>query len=298
MIEAYAFLAMFAVQILTMSVLYPAWLAKVVRAKATEFPAERFAQQYPGIDQDRVRERYLKRYRAANAVIAVLGLVLMRGLFNYLQRADWDDGPVEALAGVYFLVQASPLLLAALLSVRYGRLLESLLENKRKASLQRRGLFDFVSPFTVFLAVLSYFLFAAYVLYIARNPFPGFAGPLINVGLMTLVYASQAFGVYWLLYRKRPEPLESTASRVHTMGVGVRGCVYMCIACAVNLSINFTLVRLDMQRWEPFAQSAFFVFAAFLAFMAIITPPRRPEIDAHGAVLRATETRIVRRSHL
>jgi hypothetical protein len=284
MIEAYAFLAMFTVQILMMSVLFPAWLAKAARAKAAEFPAERFTQLYPGIDHGQVRERYLRRYRIANAVIVVLGLVLMGGLFNYLQRLDWDDGPVEALAGVYFLVQASPLLLAAVLSVRYSKVLESLLENKRKASLQRRGLFDFVSPFAVFLAVLSYFLFAAYVLYIARDPFPGFAGPLVNVGLMTLVYASQAFGVYWLLYRKRPEPLESTASRVHTMGVGARGCVYMCIACAVNLSINFTLVRLDMQRWEPFAQSAFFVFAAYLAFMAIVTPPRRPDTDALGAV--------------
>ena len=50
----------------------------------------------------------------------------------------------------------------------------SLPEGKRKAILQRRGLFDFVSPFIVFLAVLSYFLFAAFVIYIRQHPFPGF----------------------------------------------------------------------------------------------------------------------------
>ena len=57
----------------------------------------------------------------------------------------------------------------------------------------------------------------------------------------------------------------------------------MCIACVVNLSINFTLVRLDMQRWEPFAQSAFFVLTAFFAFMVITSRPRHREPDGLGS---------------
>jgi hypothetical protein len=69
------------------------------------------------------------------------------------------------------------------------------------------------------------------------------------------------------------------------MGVGVRACVYICIASVVNLSINLTLARLDIQRWEPFAQSSFFVLTALLAFMAITAPPRGP---------RATELSIPR----
>jgi hypothetical protein len=275
-IEAYAFLAMFTVQLLTMSVLIPASFVRRVRVMAAQFPAERFAQLYPGVDHNRVCERYLRAYRVANACVAVLGLVLFAWLFGYLQRPDWDDGPVEALVGAYFLVQALPMLFSAVLGIRYNKLLERLLEGRRKATLQRRGVFDFVSPFTVFLAVLGYFLFAAYVLYIARNPFPGFAGPLLNIGPMTLVYALQAFGVYWLLYRKRVDPHETDAERAHTMGIGVRACVYLCIASVVNLSVSFTLVRLDLQRWEPFAQSTFFVLAALLAFMAITSPPRRP----------------------
>lgn len=56
--------------------------------------------------------------------------------------------------------------------------------------LQRRGLFDFVSPFIVFLMVLCYFLFIALVIYI-----PGFAGyPIIAV--ISLLYGLAAFGVY------------------------------------------------------------------------------------------------------
>jgi MFS family permease len=283
MIEAYAFLVMFAFQILAMSIVLPAWVGRNVKAKAKDFPAARFEQLYPGVDHQRIRERYLRIYRVANAVIVVLGLALLGWLFNYMQSPDWDDGPVEARVGAYFLLQALPMICIAVLSIRYGQLLERLLDAKRKATLKRRGLFDFVSPFTVALAALSYILFVAYVMVIAQDPFPGFAGPLANIIPITMVFALQAFGVYYLLYRRRVDPLETSESRIHTTGVGVRACVYMCIACVVNLSINFTLVRMDLQRWEPFAQSAFFVLTAIFAFMAITASPRQPESGGFSA---------------
>ena len=281
MIEAYAFLAAFTVQILAMSVLHPRWLTKYVRAKATEFPAERFAQRYPGVDHKKILERYLTLYRGMSTSIAVLGLLLFGWLFSYLQRPDWDDGPVEALVGGYFMVQMLPLLIVAFNALRYNNLLKHLPGGKRTAVLQRRGLFDFVSPFTVFLAVLGYFFYVAYVMYIAQNPFPGFAGPLINIGVMTLVYALEAFGVYRALYGRKG--LEIHAARMHTIGLGVKACVYICIAVVVYSSLNFTLVLLDLQRWEPFAESVFFVFTALLIFMVFTAPPRRPEAGGLGA---------------
>jgi hypothetical protein len=50
MIEAYAFFAMFPLQILAVSVLYPAWFIRYVRVQATSIPAERLALLYPGVD--------------------------------------------------------------------------------------------------------------------------------------------------------------------------------------------------------------------------------------------------------
>src|SRR6266852_4979297 len=106
MIEAYAFLAVFTVQILAMSVLYPAWFIRYWRVQATSIPAERLAQLYPGVDPGLPRERFLTRYRALNTGIAVLGLLLLGWLCGYMRRPDWNDGPVEALVAVYFMVQA------------------------------------------------------------------------------------------------------------------------------------------------------------------------------------------------
>jgi hypothetical protein len=70
---------------------------------------------------------------------------------------------------------------------------------------------------------------------------------------------------------------------MHTIGLGVKACVYICIAVVVYSSLNFTLVLLDLQRWEPFAESVFFVFTALLIFMVFTAPPRRPEAGGLGA---------------
>jgi hypothetical protein len=274
MLEAYAFLAVFTVQILAISVLHPAWFIRYVRARALSFPAERFAQLYPGVDRSVRLERFLTLYRVLNLGIAALGVALLGWLFSYMRRPDWDDGPVETLVALYFAAQMMlPLCLVAWTGVRYSKVLEhSLADGKRKAVLQRRGLFDFVSPSIVLIAVSSYFLFAGFVLYIQQDPFPGFAG-YINIGSVTLVYAVNAFGVYTMLYGRKKSALETHADRVRAIGLGVQAFVYSCIACVAFLSLNFTLVLLDLQSWEPFALSVFLVTCALICFMGFTAPP-------------------------
>jgi hypothetical protein len=271
MIEAYVFLAAFTVQILAMSVLYPAWFIRYWRAQATNIPAERLAQLYPDVDLGVAQRHFFTRYRALNTVIAVLGLLLLGWLFNYLRSPHWNDGLVKALVTVYFLVQVLlPLGHVGWVIVRFnqkhGR---PLVERKRKAVLERRGLFDFVSPTTVLVAVLGYFLFAGFVIYIQQDPFQGFAGPLINIGCVTLTYALNALVVYVMLYGKKANPFETHAARVQAIGLAVKGSVYSCIVVVAFLSLDFTLVMLDGQRWEPFALSVFFVIVAFLSSIGL-----------------------------
>ena len=281
MIEVNAFLAVFPLQILAMSVLHPLWISRYVRGKADEFPTERFRQLYPGVDARATAERYLKRYRLLNTVIASLGVWLWVWSFNDMRSADWDDGAGEALRLAYFMLQLSPLLVLSWYAIRYGKLLKKLPAGKRTAVLQRRGLFDFVSPFAVFLAVLCHFLFIAYVFYIAQHPFPGFAGPFVNILISTLGFAMQAFAVYKMMYgAKGPETHEA---RMYAIGLGVKACVYTSIFISVSLSIDMTLKLLDLPTWQPVAGSIHAVIFAILINMCFTLPPRRPEPNGFGA---------------
>jgi len=251
MIEAYAFLAMFIVQILAMSVLHPVRFIKYLRLKIN--PTEPAAQQYV--------ERRLAQFRALNIGIAALGLLLLGSLFQYIQLGKWDEGRVGLLVTMYFMVQVLPLFLVSWIVARINKAL-TLAAPKRKASLQRRRLFDFVSPSTIFLAALVYFLFAALVFYIARDPFPGFAGPFTNIGIVTLSYAFVSLGVYVTMYYTRTSPFETHADRMHAISLGVKVAIYSCIGSVAFVAISMALRLLDLKQWDPFALSVFYAIMA------------------------------------
>ena len=283
MIEANAFLAAFAVQILVMSVLIPSWFIRNARARTASVPAERLAQLYPGVDVGLALKRFLTQYRVLTMGIAVLGLLLLIWLFNDVRRPDWNSNKTGPLATAYFLVALGlPGFLFVRFIVRFNKEHKPA-EGKRTAILQRRGLFDFVSPFIVFVAVLSYFLYAAFVIYIEQHPFPGFAGYLKNIGAMTLLYAVNAFAVYISLYGRNKNPFETQADRLHTIGLTVKGIVYSSIVMVLYISLNHSLRLLDLKSWEPFALSIFFAICALLASMGFAAPLRKPEADGLGS---------------
>src|SRR5689334_10874148 len=171
MIEAYAFLTIFAVQVVVMSVVFPAWFIRRVNQQSSSVAATRYEQLKPGFDKSAAIDRFVFRYRLASGCILLVGLVLFGWFCSYTQRPDWDDGPVEALLGAYFFLQTLPMVLVGIAQYRLKRkvLAQTAPEPRRKATLQRRGLFDFVSPFAVFLSGVCYVLFAAYVVYIAPD---------------------------------------------------------------------------------------------------------------------------------
>lgn len=275
MIEAYALFAVFALQIVVMSVVCPAKVGRYFRAQLASFPAERLAQTSPGVDHGGALERLLHRYRLVNAVVILIGAALMGWFVVYTQRADWSDGPVEALITVYFFLQVMPLAFVFVIASTYGKLFrQALLQGKRSAPLQRRGLFDFVSPFEVLLAIASYVLFASYVYYIAQDPFPGFQAGMTLSGI-TLLFALNAVAIFWQMHRAKLNPAEPHDEHLRRIGLEVRAGLYGCIAVVTFLSINFTLVLLDLQRWEPVAQCIYFSGCGLLCYVGFTMRPRR-----------------------
>ena len=281
MIEAYAFFAAFTVQILVLSVLQPTWLARYVRAKADV--------QLPDWSPTS-RERFLGLYRAANAGIAALGLVLLGWLFSHMRNPDWNVVPVVLLLAFYAAVQMAPLVLISSIAAWYKKTapMRSPPEAKRTASLQRRGLFDIVSPFIVFLAALAYVLFVGFIIYIQRRPIyiqqhpvPGFFGYSL-LGDVTLVYALNAFLLYWLVYRRKGWPLETPAYRMRAVEVQVKIIIYSSFAIVAFVSLMAALVLLHLLRWAPFAMSVFLVIAMLFTSMVMFALRRQAEADRLG----------------
>jgi hypothetical protein len=277
MIEAYAFLAMFIVQIVVLSLVYPPRLINRTRATMTQYPPEQFPQLYPRGPAAVLRR--LAIYRVLNTLVAVVGLALLGWFFMYTRRPDWNDGPIEALIGPYFLLQFIPLMVSAFAAARDAKIIRSSLQTERRtATLERRGLFDFVSPFVVFLTLLCYPLFIALCLYIDRNPFSGWAGAPVNIGIVTLLYAVMGFAAYMSLYGKK-NPLVSHADRMRMIALSVQACVYACLFAVVGIMSNFAMVLLDLQRWEPFGQSVGLVIIGAMSMRVVNAAPRELKLD-------------------
>jgi len=282
MIEANMFLAAFTVQILVMSVLIPAWTTRNLRAKAAS-SAEHLVLMYPGVDVGQALERYLTQHRVLVRGISVLGLLLLGWLISDVWRADWNGDKAGRLAFAYFLVaMALPTIQLDRSLARFKREHEPA-RLKRTAILQRRELFDFVSPFIVCIAALTYLLFVAFMFYVEQHPFPGFGGALANIVILTLGYAFFAFVTYNLLYGKNRSRFETHEGHVQRIGLAVKGGVFVCIATTVNASITIALQLLDLESWGPFAGSIFFTMLTFLFYIGFAALPRKPEADGLSA---------------
>jgi len=212
----------------------------------------------------------------------VFGFLLLGWQISHAGRADWDEGRAGLVAtGYFFVAFGLPAILFVRLAVRFSKE-RGPAEGKRTAVLLRRGLFDFVSPFTVFAAILIYFLYAAFLIYLVQHPFPGFAGFLTNIAVVTLAYMVVGVCVYITLYGKK-SPLETHASRRHTIGLAVKGLIYSCIVMVVSISLSHMFRLLDLRSWEPFAGSLFWAIFSVLSFMGFAAPLRKPEADDFDA---------------
>lgn len=277
MIEVYGFLALFAMQVLTLSVLYPARFSKFVRIQATSIPIERLAKLYPGVDFVLARERFLTRFRAVNAGIAVVGLLLLGWLFTHMQAPDWNLRLAILLPAAYCMLQYLPLMFVTWLGFKLTREhRRSLLEGRRTATLQRRGLFDFISPLTVFLVFALYFLLVGGVIYVQQEPFPGYT----LIGVLTLTYLLQSFHVYRKLYGKKGHPFETNAARLHAIGLTVRTSAYGLILCTVFFAFVFAVDFLHLKRWVPLAETGCLLLSTLFCLMSVSAPPRQPEAEA------------------
>jgi amino acid transporter len=275
MLEANAFLAMFVVQIVVLTIVYPARLIKRLGEINTRYPQEQFPQLYPPGSAAAERRMGIT-YVVLNTVVAVAGLVLLGWAFTYMRRPDWHDDPVKALVTAYFVLQIIPFAVFFLTAFKHFKKWRNSFQiERRTATLERRGLFDFVSPFLVFLALLCYPLLIGLALYTEQDRFDA----LMVIGGITFIYAMFALGVYASLYGKR-NPFQTHEDRMRAMEISVKGSVYTGLGTVVFLALTLTLAELDFDRWLPFAISVFFVFSAVVCLRNILSSvPRELKLD-------------------
>lgn len=277
MLETNAFFAMFAVLILTVSVMHMFVLMRFVRMKTAAMPDEYFAQLYPGHDREESTRQFVTRYRVSHAALASLGVLLLGWLASYMQGTGWDKRWVLFLILGYFVLQWVPMVVTALAGFRHMQLFRSFLaQQKRRAALKRRGLFDFVSPFAVVFALLAGLSCGGFALYASNR----LDVRLWFIGALAFHYVLSAFTVYRALYGKKSDPFETHAGRLQTIGLRIRTTVYSCIAVALFMPFPLGAMTLGLDGWLPFALATFLTAMTLITFGVFIGRPGG--LESHG----------------
>jgi hypothetical protein len=253
-----------------------------IRSWAKDSGSERFRQLYPEADVDRSIRRLVTIFRAANIVTAVLGVLMLAWFYTQVRQPESMGELKMALVG-YIFVQFAPLVLLALYSVVRGFKLffQPSQEPRRTAILQRRGLFDFVSPFAVWIAVLTYVGFIGFASYLDLEVYDNASLSRqfwIAIAAVTAIYALNTFVIYKYLYGTR-NPLQSHRGRAHSIAVNVKGSVYSCIAVAWFFSFLAVVGQPHLVGWQPFALSLFLSVTWLINLRSMSAPPLKSEAD-------------------
>jgi hypothetical protein len=278
MIQSYAFLAMFAVQITLLSVWHPPRFIRYARQWADDFGS--------GEDYRVAVERFAVIYRAVNIGIAVLGALLLGWQLMEIQEAGLNITHAIVVSAFYNLLQMSPPILSGLyVLVRYRDLLRAPQEGKRQATLRRRGLFDYVSPAAVFFSVASYFGFIAFAIYLDRDVYDHASLSrqcIASIVTISIAYAAAAIGIYQRLYGRK-NPFVKREDQAQNISGTVKGCVYAPAAGAWFIALFGVLGPPGLVEWRPFAFSTTLLFSGILTLSAMSSRAKPDEDEPRSA---------------
>jgi hypothetical protein len=195
--EDILFYVVFLSQILLISFYFPRRMLGQMRYVIKTYPPLTYPKLYPNPIE--FYEQAQRNYRLANQLLLVAGLLLLALLIGYPHSGEWD-GPIVLTC---FMFQFLPVLRLDLSSLKYFRLMRKAnSRTTRRAQLQPRRLFDFVSPALFALAALVSVAFIVLIIYIDQFEFSWFGGywNVVGVTAINLVFAGI---VIWKMYEKK-----------------------------------------------------------------------------------------------
>ncbi|MDE2701028.1 MAG: hypothetical protein OXI23_19325 [Gemmatimonadota bacterium] len=258
------FYAVFLSQILLISFYFPRKMLKRISYVFATYPPPQYPRLYP--EPIEYYEKAQRNYRNLNVAVLLVGLSLLAVFIGDSRSGEWDMGN---FVFPYFMIQFFPMMLLEIRSFKYYRLMRKAdSRTTRKAELQPRRLFDFISPTMIGLALFVYFAFIALILYIRQFDFPWFGGYWNIVGV-TAGNVFFAAIVAWNMYGKKRDPYQAYEDRKRQIELVVQQMVFMSIAATTFMAIEVVLASLDLRDLQPTVMSLYFQLIAVICLRTL-----------------------------
>ena len=259
------FYLVFVSQILLLSFYFPRQVLRRLKYVVGTYPPSEYPRLYP-VPVD-VREKAQRNYRNLNllALLVGFGLVFIGVYSPSEEMLNWDS--ISVLV-IYMALQYSPMIIAASSGFTYFNVMRRTdARTTRKAELQPRRLFDFISPTVVGIALLVYVAFVALILYVDQFDFPWFGGywNIFGITVLNLLFAGT---IIQSLYGKKKDPYQAHEDRIRHIGLTVKLMVYSSIIGTLFVAIGIILHAFDFETLIPASLSLYCQLLAVLSLRA------------------------------
>jgi uncharacterized membrane protein len=270
------FYILFLSQIILISYYYPKQIVKRIEAVLKNYPPALYPKLYPESVDKVIAAK--ARYQLLNQIIVFVGLALMVGYaFMSIEYTEYEKH-AEGLPLMFGMVQFIPFMLLEVSGCRQFKLMRKANKStNRTADLTPRRLFDYVSPTSVIVAVISLFLYLLFNLYV--NNFAITSDFIIIAITLFFVHALFIALAIWHLTGKRLDPHQSIKDRSNQTELSLQSMISVSIFLSLFLMANTAIDVYQLNYLEIIINSIYFQVVAFFGIGAMLKTIRLDNID-------------------
>ena len=274
------FYIVFLGQILLTSWYFPRRLLARMQRVLDNYPPASYPKLYPRPVEDYKIAQW--KFRMVNRVILGLGFVILFAVMFVVDHSTFaDDGYIsEAFPAVYGMIQFLPLIALELSEFGQIKLMrEANASTVRKAELTRRGLFDFVSPVLVAVALAFFGGAIWFDLWVHDYEFLWGHDTMERAVVLTATNLMLVGVAAFTLVTRTRDPYQTSADRIRKLSASLSSLCY----CSMALSVFFVTAAaddvFDIDFLDAVLMSVYFQAIVWLSLGYMMQSVRIEDID-------------------
>jgi len=251
------FYAVLASQVYILSVHYPRKISARVAYMLDNFPPAEYPKLYPNFHAGYVETQHLKMrvYSVINYVIALVGIGILAAMISSDYRPAAKGGD-EIFVMLYFFLQTIPLLYISWKEHCQYRLMRLTFDDKKRvADLARRGLFDYVSPVYVAVALMLYGGWLVFYLYQAGPIAVWEAKHYITFGTITGMNIFYSVTIFAFVSGKKIDPYKAPKDQQRHAESVIKVMVFSSIMISIFLALTQAADEYAFEIFDPVVTS-------------------------------------------
>jgi hypothetical protein len=254
-------------QVWLLSYFYPKQVVKRINFVLNNCPENDYPKLYP-VPSERIKAIKLV-YQALNYLLIIIGAGLILYFTYMVPDYTKHINILDDLPLLFGIVQFMPLFILELLGYKHLKLMrQQNMQTSRKAELQPRLLFNFISPFHLILAVLTYISFIIYELFLCNFVLNFDAA--IKIGTVSLTNIMFIAIGMANLYGKKRDPYQSNNERNKQTKFVLQSLLFISIFMTIYLMIHSWVNLYELNYLEVLINSIYFQVIALFSIGALL----------------------------